>query len=126
MIGRDGARCLLDELVASYNRKDVDAMSQLYADDVRLWSPLSGSGEGKDYALAHLRRLFELLPDEQMTVDTVATDGETVVAELTSVGSGPDGHPYRISFTEVIELVGDRISGIRTYIDPRDVSAVTG
>src|SRR5262245_61593659 len=107
MIGRDGARRLLAELVAGYNRKDVDAMSELYANDVRLWSPLSGSGEGKDAALAHLRRLFELLPDEQMTANTVVTDGETVVAEFTSVGSGPDGRPYSISFTEVIELDGD-------------------
>jgi ketosteroid isomerase-like protein len=126
MTGRDAARRVLGTLVDSYNRKDLEAMSRLYADDIRLWSTLSGEGQGKDYALAHVRRLFEILPDERMTAAVVVTDGQTVVVELTSVGTGADGRPYRFSFTEVIELDGDRIAAIHTYIDPASVSAITG
>lgn len=117
---------MLAALVEAYNRKDLETMSELYAEDIRLWSPLSGEGRGKEYALAHVRHLFELLPDEQMTADVVMTDGESTVVELTSVGKGADGRLYRFLFTEVIEVDGERITGIRTYIDLDDVSAVTG
>lgn len=121
---RDAARKLISDLVAAYNRKDLEAVASLYADDVTLWTTLDDERHGKEAVIAHVEELFTLLPDEQMTVDAVVTDGATVVVELTSRGKSAAGRDYEISFTEVLELEEGKIRSIKTYIDPDDVAEV--
>jgi uncharacterized protein (TIGR02246 family) len=123
MTGRDDARALLDRLIVAYNEKDDATLASLYHPDIRLWSSLGESTQGREQVLHHVRDLFRRLPDERMTADTVVTDGDTVVVELTSSGRS-DGAPYQIRFTEVFEIADGLIAGIKTYIDPDDVAAV--
>jgi uncharacterized protein (TIGR02246 family) len=123
MTGRDDARAILERLIVAYNEKDDAILASLYHPDVRLWSSLGESTEGREQVLQHVRDLFRRLPDERMAADTVVTDGDTVVVELTSRGSS-NGSPYEIRFTEVFEIDGGLIAGIKTYIDPEDVAAV--
>lgn len=119
------ARQQLRRLIDAYNRKDREALSKLYADDISLWTSLGGSVTGKDEVLAHVDELFEKLPDERMTAETVVTDGETIVVELLSTGSDAKGRPYEFQFTEVFELENGRFVKIRTYIDPDVVEGTT-
>lgn len=120
------ARERLRRLIDAYNSKDREALSNLYTDDISLWTSLGGSVTGKDEVLAHIDELFEKLSDERMTADTVITDGETIVVELTSTGSDVKGNPYEFQFTEVFELENGRFVRIRTYIDPDIVEATAG
>lgn len=125
MSNRDNAKNLIRQMVAAYNAKDAAAIAPLYADDVRLWSAIGPDVRGKTAALAHLQELFTTLPDEEMELETIVSDGETVVIEVTSRGTGPDGDLYEISFTEVFRVEGNRVGEIRTYIDPDDVADVS-
>lgn len=121
MTGRAEAKNLIMRMVTAYNRKDTDAVSAIYADDIRLWSAIGPDVRGKSAAVAHLRELFAALPDEHMTLDTIVSDGDTVVIEVTSRGTDPQGASYEIAFTEVFRVSDHRVREIRTYIDPDDV-----
>jgi ketosteroid isomerase-like protein len=120
MAGREHARAIAGDVVDAYNRKDETALAALYSDDVALWSSLGEVGVGKEHVLAHIRDLFRRLPDERMTVDTMITDGETIVLELTSHGTSAY-KPYELVFTEILEIRNGKVTSIETYIDPDDV-----
>ena len=122
---RDRARDLVARLIDAYNAKDADAVAALYADDIRLWSTLGEDSRGREPVVGHIRQLFSRLPDEQMVAEVVVTDGETLVVELTSHGTGRDGTAYEVSFTEFLWMQGNRIAGIETYIDPDEVAAIS-
>jgi len=123
--GRDEARTLLARLVTAYNEKDRVALERLYAPSIRVWSALGVETEGKAAALDHVDELFAKLPDETMSAETVITNGDTLVVEMTSRGSDGSGQPYEIRFTEVLEIDGGEITEIRTYLDPEDVAAIS-
>lgn len=124
MTARDDAKDLIRRMVAAYNAKDVAAVASLYADDIRVWSAIGPEIHGKDEAVAHLEELFHALPDEEMTIDTIVSDGETVIIEVTSRGTDPRSAAYELVFTEVFRVDGPSVLEIRTYIDPADVAHV--
>ncbi len=121
---KDEARSLVERLVAAYNSKDRAGLAGLYAEDISLWSALGAELRGRDEVLEHIDELFGSLPDELMTVDTLVTDGEATVIEVTSSGTDRAGEPYEIQFTEVLEISNGRFSEIKTYLDPDDVKAI--
>lgn len=116
---------MIDRLVATYNAKDLEGLSDLYHEHVTLWSSVGVDASGREEVVSHIGDLFRRLPDEQMTVDVVVTDGDTVVLEITSRGTAKGGS-YEISFTEVLEVADGRVSSIKTYIDPQDVAVAEG
>ena len=124
MPDRESARQALDRLIDAYNSKDADTLASVYAEDVQLWSSLGAETSGRASVLDHARELFAALPNEKMAADTVVTDGETIVVEFTSTGTDANDEPYEIKFTEIFELDG-QFTGIRTYIDPDVVEAIS-
>ena len=79
------------------------------------------SGRTSDIIKAHIEELHSTLPDEQMEALAVVTDGDTVVVEFRSSGTAPTGKPYRLDFTEVMELRDGKISMVKVYLDPDEV-----
>ncbi len=77
--------------------------------------------EGIAAVRAHIDHLHQILPDEQMTANTVITDGDVAVIEFESAGTNPAGKPYRIEFTEVFEVRDGRVASIKVYLDPEEV-----
>jgi ketosteroid isomerase-like protein len=126
MQNRETARRLVGEVVDAYNRKDLQALGKLYDPGIELWSSLGESATGRQEVMGHIAELFQRLPDEHMTAETVVADAESVVVELTSRGTSATGQPYELQFTEVFEVSDGQISSIKTYIDPRQVEAVEG
>lgn len=124
-MNRENARLLVERLVNAYNAKDRDGLAALYGRDVSLWSALGAEVRGREQVLEHIDQLFISLPDEVMTLDTLITDGESTVIEVTSRGTDEKGAPYEIRFTEVLALSGGKFTEIRTYIDPDDVASIS-
>lgn len=124
MNDRDEARRVVGEVVEAYNRKDLPSLGRLYDPNIRLWSSLGESAVGRRAVMDHVAELFQRLPDEHMTAQTVVTDGQSVVVELTSRGTSSTGEQYEIQFTEVFELSAGLVNSIKTYIDPSQVEAV--
>lgn len=121
---RGSARALVANLVAAYNAKNLDGVAGLYAEDARYWSALDDWSEGVEAIRGHIERLFESLPDEEMAIKSLVTDGEIAVVEFESTGTNPRGRPYEIEFTEVIELRENRIASVRVYLDPEEVERI--
>ncbi len=121
---RDVARALVARLVAAYNAKDADSLAELYRPDARYWSALGDWREGLPAIRAHIEDLHRELPDEQMTVKALVTDGEAVVVEFVSSGTAPSGNRYEIEFTEVIQLAEGKIASVKVYLDPEEVHRI--
>jgi uncharacterized protein (TIGR02246 family) len=121
---RRSARAIVTRIVEAYNAKDANALADLYHPDARYWSALDGWQEGLPVIRSHIEDLHRRLPDEQMSVDAIMTDGEVVVVEFTSSGTAPTGKPYQISFTEVIEVRDERIASVMVYLDPDEVTRI--
>ena len=121
---RGAARTLVAQLVEAYNAKDRTALAGLYREDARYWSALDDWQEGRSAILSHIEELHRRLPDEQMTVKALVTDGATVVVEFVSTGSAPSGRPFELEFTEVIDLVDGQIATVKVYLDPEEVTQI--
>lgn len=115
-------KSIVRELVDAYNAKSIDRLVALYHPDGRLWSPFERGGIVGHAAIGEsIRRLFEAYPDEEMTIELLAGDETHAVAELHSVGLGPDRGEVR--FTEVYEVRDERIAACHVYIDPEELPA---
>ncbi len=119
-------RRLILELVDAYNTKDLERVMAFYHPQATYWSALGDWRRGADEIRAHIVELFELLPDEHMTVRTLIADDTTAVAEFTGRGTAPDGRPYSLDFTEVFHLRGGKVAEVRVYLDPEEVAAALG
>jgi uncharacterized protein (TIGR02246 family) len=121
---RRSARKIVARIVEAYNAKDANALADLYHSDARYWSALDDWQEGLPVIRSHIEDLHRRLPDEQMSVDAIMTDGDVIVAEFTSSGTTPTGLPYQVSFTEVIELRDGKIASIMVYLDPDEIARI--
>lgn len=121
---RRSARAIVNRIVEAYNAKDANALADLYHPEARYWSALDGWQEGLPVIRSHIEDLHQRLPDEQMSVDAIMTDGDVVVVEFTSSGTAPNGEPYRISFAEVIELRNGKIASVMVYLDPDEITRI--
>ena len=126
MSDREATRRLVHTIVERYNARDVEGLVALYLPDARYWSPLGDWQEGTDHIRAHLEELHRTLPDERMEILSVVAGDDIAVAEFASTGTTPSGEPYRIEFTEVIEVLDGRIASIKVYLDPEEVAAISG
>ena len=124
MGSRAEARRLIDQIVASYNAHDTDALTALYQPDISYWSAIGGTQHGVEAVRAHIEHLHEVLPDEQMAPLVVVTDGDVAVVEFESTGTSPGGDSYRIEFTEVFEIRDGRVASIKVYLDTADAERV--
>jgi ketosteroid isomerase-like protein len=123
MGSEDDARLLVNQIVAAYNSRDVDALVALYQPDVTYWSAIDGLQRGTDAVREHLDHLHKTLPDEQMRAKTIVTDGEMIVTEFESSGTNPAGQRYSIEFTEVFELRDGKVASIKVYLDPEEIAS---
>lgn len=115
-------KSIVRELVDAYNARSVDRLVALYHPDGRRWSPFERGGIVGHAAIGDsIRRHFEAYPDEEMTIELLAGDDTHAVAELHSVGLGPDRGEVR--FTEVYEVRDERITACHVYIDPEELPA---
>lgn len=111
---------IVRDLVEAYNAKSLERLLDLYHPDARFWDPLHRDGVTGRAAIGELLgQLFAAYPDEQMTIETLAGDGEHVVAEFRSTGTTAEGDRFELEFTEVYEVTDGRIEWCRVYLDPK-------
>jgi steroid delta-isomerase-like uncharacterized protein len=113
------AAALVRELVEAYNAKSLDRLLALYHEDAYFWDPFHRDGVRGRAAIAEvLQGLFTELPDERMTIETLAADEARAVAEFHSTGTTRGGQRFELDFTEVYEVREGRIAACRVYLDP--------
>ena len=113
-------------LVDAYNAKSLESVLELYRPDARYWDPLHPEEVVGREAIADIvRELFEAFPDERMSIETLAGDETTAVAEFRSTGTLPSGDRFELEFTEVYEVEDGRIASCRVYLDPEQLPSQT-
>ncbi len=90
------ARDIVHRIVEAYNAKDAEAVAALYHPDARYWSALGDWQEGLPAIKEHIEELHRLLPDEQMSIQSLVGGDDIAIAEFRSTGTAPSGSPYTL------------------------------
>lgn len=130
---------LVRDAYEAWNERDFDRQAAAMAPDVTI--TMMGTGEvrqgieaGRQYGVSWA----EAFPDGQITLDTVAGDGDTVVVEFTGrgthtgtlvtpMGSVPaTGHSVTLHFCDVLTMRDGKIARQNTYLDTGSMMAQLG
>jgi len=109
-------RCLIDAL----SRRDVDAMVECFAPDVRTEFPTQPDRgmQGREYIRAYWEQALEGAGDVQAKLLRCAADGDTVLSEWCWYGTRADGSSFARSGMTVHGVVDGKIAWQRLYLEP--------
>ena len=123
---------VLEALIAATNRRDLDALVDQFAEDVRSDTPAhpARSFVGRDQVRRNWQQILGAIGDLQASFVAAAMSpgasvgSETVWAEIAFDGHRPDGLPWRMRGVTVNEVVDGRIAALRFYLEPVDDAPV--
>ena len=129
----DGPTAVFQSLIEATNRHDLDGIVASFADDVVSETPAhpSRSFVGSDQIRRNWSQILSSVTDFHAAIRMLATgpssrEGATSVwAELAFDGTRPDGLPFQLRGVTVNDVVGDRIVGLRFYLEPVDAGGPT-
>jgi RNA polymerase sigma-70 factor (TIGR02960 family) len=112
-LGDDAQRALVDNLVRAWERRDVDGIVDLLAEDVRItMPPLPAWYDGRPA----VRRFFaERMFSNEWRLRRVAANGQLAVA---SWMRPPGADAFSISSLVVLTVRDDRIAALDGFLDP--------
>jgi ketosteroid isomerase-like protein len=105
----------LKGLLNAFNRHDLDAIMDYFAEECVFYMP-RGSGPrgdryaGKDQVRAGLAKRFEGLPDVHYGEDRHWACGDFGVSEWTLTGTTPAGKKIEVRGVDLLEFAGGRIT----------------
>jgi predicted ester cyclase len=90
-VTRDEVLALLERRRAAIVQRDSGALAALYAEAIRLESPIAGAIVGREAAVKATWAFFDAFPDVTIAEDTFAVDGDRValVAHIEGTHTGP-------------------------------------
>lgn len=106
---------LLKEFLDAFNRHDLDAIMEFFADDCVFYMP-RGSGPrgnqfiGKSEVRAGLAKRFEGIPDVHYGEDRHWACGDFGVSEWTITGTMVSGKRIEVRGVDLLEFVGGKIT----------------
>ena len=131
-------RQLLDTYVELYNRGDLDACMELYAEDA-VQRMHDGAFQGRADIRARLARDLEACPDAKYIVESFVERGDTFADEWTFIGTQtgpfhladgttlpPTGKRLEIRGMELVELRDGKIVVDNLYYDTLAIVAQAG
>ena len=117
----------------AYNSGDVDALGELWADDIRWEGPnareLPGGGvhEGRDAVLGMLGEIGEAWESFSVTPDEWFEESETVVVLGHSEGRTKEGgQEVKLPFVHVWRMSGGKVKEAQTLTDTKVVADALG
>jgi ketosteroid isomerase-like protein len=113
--------------VRAYNERDWEALKEVYADDlqhvdrrtVSTWGDL----RSRDDLIAALRRGTDLLPDNRVRVEVIATDGRALVACREVLTGTFEGSPTEVGMGVLAQVRDGRVVRLE-HFDPDDEDAL--
>src|SRR6266508_5487920 len=115
-----GARELVERFYDAFNRGDLDAAQECFADDMENVDP-TGELHGWDAFRQFVEVFKTASPDSRLNPRTWIDGGDVVAVEGTFTGTftgplttpqgevPPTGRPFELSFVEINEATGGRI-----------------
>ena len=116
----------VDRLIEATNDRDLDALADCFAEDVRSIQPAhpSRSFVGREQVRQNWARILGGIPDLETRVVDRAVAGDRVFAELAFDGHRPDGAPFRLRGVTVNRVRDGRIDELHFYMEPIDAEDV--
>lgn len=117
---------VVDRLIEATNDRDLDALADCFAEDVRSIQPAhpSRSFVGRDQVRQNWSRILGGIPDLETRIVDRAVSGDRVFAELAFDGHRPDGVPFRLRGVTVNRVTDGRIDELHFYMEPVDAEDV--
>lgn len=106
---------LLKALLDAFNRHDLDAIMEYFADDCVLYMPRGAGPRGDRYTgkaevRAGLAKRFDGIPDVHYGDDSHWVGSALGVSEWTLTGTPVSGAPLRVRGVDLLEFVEGKIS----------------
>ena len=106
---------LLKAFLAAFNRHDLDAIIEFFAEDCVFYSPRGADPrgdrfDGKAAVRAGLAKRFEGIPDVQYGDDTHWVGDDFGVSEWTLTGTTTSGERIRVRGVDLLEFRGGLIT----------------
>jgi len=116
---------LLDPFFAAIERGDIDAVAEMYTDDVAVWHNVSRQALDKARSLDLLRYWTQQVRDVRYEVlERQPFEGGIVQRHIVRGDAG--GTPVEANVCIVFHVADGRITAIFEYLDAAAVSAVFG
>ncbi len=101
-----------DRWHSAWAAQDITALTNLYAQDCRVTSPMFGTLRGRPAVLESFRRLFKTFPDLKMTTDQLIVDERRAAVVFSTTATHSDefmglpatGRKARVSGVLVLTL----------------------
>jgi len=106
---------ILKSFLDAFNRHDLDAIMEFFADDCVFYMPRGAAPRGDQYAgkaevKAGLATRFAGLPDVHYGDDRHWACGDFGVSEWTLTGTSPDGQHIEVRGVDLLEFSGTKIT----------------
>jgi hypothetical protein len=101
---------LIDEQLAAYNRRDLEAFLNTYSDDIKIYSfPNKLSGEGKEYMTKIYGKFFKETPNLHCEIVNRTMLGNTIIdhEKVTGLGGGASMEAiaiYKVNDNKISEV----------------------
>jgi ketosteroid isomerase-like protein len=109
---------LLDRLFAGISARDLDAVANLYADDVEVWNSYSRRTFARDASLALLRDFLDRTEDVRYEV-LERRHWESGAMQRHVLYVRVDGREHAIDVCITFAFAGGRIRSVFEYVDSR-------
>jgi predicted SnoaL-like aldol condensation-catalyzing enzyme len=113
-------KVVIERMIQSLNRHDLDAMVALFAPNFRSEQPLhpernftGQAGVRKNWSF-----FFTTIPDIQVEILNEVTESDTVWTELHYYGTQTDGKKFNVRGVTIQGIQADQIIWARLYIEP--------
>lgn len=118
----DKMKQVVESYFEAFNRHDIEAMVDLYAEDARLESPEDPFLIiGKEGIKKHYSEFFGMIPDVKDEVKNIVVGEDKVAVEFVSTGTIPSesGEPqkFELKIATIFEFKGGKITRDATYYD---------
>jgi ketosteroid isomerase-like protein len=116
----NGARAVLQRLLAALNAHDLDALVACFADDYVNETPAHPrrSFRGNGQVRTNWTQIFAGVPDLSAHVPRTAVDGDTLWTEWDLSGTRPDGTAVLMRGVVIFGVTANAIASARFYLEP--------
>lgn len=116
-MSREENKAVVRRYQDALNRKDLDALDEVVAADIRMPDILPGFPQGIEGAKKIHQRTLAGVPDFHTTIDFMVAEGEYVVSHLTITGTQtgeffgipPSGRSFRITGISIARIASGKI-----------------
>ena len=124
------ARTIIERYVTAVEKRDMDTVSGLFAEDATWWLggelPLSGTWRGRDAILGDfLGSIPRLYQPETISIEitSLIAEGDVVAMEWTSRALTAAGEEYENQCAGVFTVRDGKIAAVREYMDTQYAAA---